>query len=584
MSFKFTIGADPEFNLELDGKKLDAGQTIPALLKGHKEFKLKNMGYELLKFGNIGWDGHGPTGEIRPAPNKEPSKVVENLKEIFTKFNGIAPTIEISTLSRYAPVGGHIHFEIPASMSNVPGGPSNLKIQAIHKRIMSFMLPITLGENKVNLAIRIKGGSGDYGKYCTGGSFRIEPIFKRADGTQGYTYELRTPSAEWLTTPKIAQATLAYLAVVYHEILNNTKKFNKDNEDLIIRTNDMGNALQSLALTEYKILTKALFNEIKKKIKKFELYEQYKDEINYILDPNKVLEDKQKANYDIRLGWGLASMAKPVSKSTILSEKAFNEIAKKKDIEVISKVYALDYNNDLNVKIFVDRLQQKMAAFDWDLKKQYFIFGIRKGIESYLVMDHEKKMLKGLEIAKTTSDQKAIEKIMTNMYTKYTEGTEGEVKTKVNFATGKIEKISKNVVIVGIPYSDRLELNTKKFIETIYDIEKGTIKPAKRNGKEELINDDEKPDSEKGEIFKIINQITPEASLEGRVVEAPSGDEERTARNLEVMAIEKDIENKETEALEETENLLSPTTAEIGTLIDELVNEEDEETENDDQF
>ena len=43
-------------------------------------------------------------------------------------------------------------------------------------------------------------------------------MFSYPDGTDGFTYEFR-PS-EWMTTPKIALATLSYLAVVYHEIIN----------------------------------------------------------------------------------------------------------------------------------------------------------------------------------------------------------------------------------------------------------------------------------------------------------------------------------------------------------------------------
>ena len=36
---------------------------------------------------------------------------------------------------------------------------------------------------------------------------------------------------------------------------------------------------------------------------------------------------------------------------------------------------------------------------------------------------------------------------------------------KLNFSTGKIDQFTKEIIIVGIPYKDRIELNTKKFIE-----------------------------------------------------------------------------------------------------------------------
>ena len=267
---KFKLGADPEFNIELDGKKLDAEATINSLLTGKKEFKPCTQGYNIVKFGGIGWDGHSSTAELRPSAEATPQGVVDNIHEILKKFYTLAPSFTLSTLSRYAPIGGHIHFEFVDKYTK-DSGKMNSTAQAIHKRLMSFMLPITMGENKVNLMVRLKS---NYGEYCSpSNSFRVDAKFKKPNGQPGYTYELRSPSAEWLTTPKTARATLAYLACVYNEITNNTKEFNKNYKDIIIRTNSMGNAIQSLALDEYQIMTTAIFNKIKKYIKNFELYE-----------------------------------------------------------------------------------------------------------------------------------------------------------------------------------------------------------------------------------------------------------------------------------------------------------------------
>ena len=56
---------------------------------------------------------------------------------------------------------------------------------------------------------------------------------------------------------------------------------------------------------------------------------------------------------------------------------------------------------------------------------------------------------------------------------------------------------------MGIPYNERVKLNTKNFIGTVYNTDKNQIKEITR--KEELINDDDKPEKEKGEIYKIVN-------------------------------------------------------------------------------
>ncbi|MFA6325054.1 MAG: hypothetical protein WCX46_02390 [Candidatus Paceibacterota bacterium] len=550
-NLKFKIGADPEFNLEMENKKLDAAATIKTLLTSNKEFKIssKGDGYSYKNFGNIGWDGHNATAEIRPSAENTPKDLVKNMEEIFKKFHEIAPSFQMSTLSRYAPIGGHVHFELSNSLTK-DQHTMKAKVQAIHKRMASFLLPLTLGENKVNQMVRMRSSS-RYGEYCTPDiSFRVDAQYKKTNGDPGYTYELRTQSAEWLTTPQIAKATLAYLATVYNEITNNPKQFNEKYGDIIIRTNEMGNALQSLALTEYKLITTVVFNKIKKYIKQFELYETYKEEIDYILNPNKVLADKQAADYDIRIGWGLQLQEKEAPKKTILSEKEFLKISKDKDIESLSKIYKIDYNNDLNVKTFTEVLSQKMAAFNWKLSKQFFFFGIRKGIESYIIMNGEKEVISGLEIAKTKSDQETIQKIMTNMYNTYTEEYQGQEKNKINFITGKIEKTTKDIFIIGIPYKDRVELNTKKFIETVYNVDKNIIKKAEKNNKE-LIDDTKETDANKGEIFKIINKLSKEEERKEIAIEANGDDEVKTNNTINQIEQEVSEDTEETELLEE---------------------------------
>ena len=522
---KFTLGADPEFNLESDGKQLHAEKTITAIFGKNKKYKSHSSGgYKIEKTGGIGWDGHSETGEIRPDPANTPEGIVANLQELFNIINKEIPSAQITTLSKFTALGGHIHFEIPSKTEG-----KSPKMELVHKKLVSYLLPITLGENKINILIRNKS---NYGYYCSNNAFRVENHFTKPNGEAGYTYELRIPSAEWITTPKIAKATLAYLACVYNEIINNPQNFNEKSKEIQIRTNKIGDAIQALALTEYKLLTNVLFAKIKENIKSFELYEEYKEDIEYILNPEQVLKDKIDINYNICKGWNLKEKEEEANKKDILSEKKFIEIAKTKDLESMGKLITIDYNNDLNVKIFIDILQQKMAAFNWKLNKQYFFFGIRKGIDGYIIMDKDKKIIQGLEMAKTTSDKKTIEKIITNMYDKYMSEASSDIKTEINFATGKIEKTKKDIVIMGIPYNERVKLNTKNFIETVYNTDKNQIKEITR--KEELINDDDKPEKEKGEIYKIVNN--PETDKKIETVETSGED----ARRIE--SIVKDIE------------------------------------------
>ena len=509
--FKFTIGADPEFNIEMNDKKLSARETITALLSNSKVFQKSEEGggFELKakKAGDIGWDGHDATGEIRPAPSNNPSKVIENLRDLFTEFHKVAPLFELSTLSRTGVVGGHIHYEVDAK----PGErlqTTSPRMKLMHKKISSFYLPIMMGENKVNMMLRIKGNS--YGRLCgnSGEAYRVERKFDKPNGDPGFTYELRVPTAEWLTTPKIATATLAYLGVIFNEVTRNPKNFDKMCKDILIRTDQQGDALQILAIAEYKSLTMTLFNKIKKYIKTFELYEEFKEEINYILNPIKVLADKQAANYDIRIGWGLKVKEKEASEKMILSDKAFKKEANNKDLDVISQFVKIGYNEDINVESFAKILAKRSIAFNWNLNKSYFLFGIRKGIKDYLIVNSKNEIIRGEEQIKTSSDNEGIQNLISKMRNKAecNDLKRESEKTKLNFITGKLEKKENEVILIGIPYEKRVNNEYKEFIKLAYEIDKDKLKKIEKKEKT-LINDHMKSEEEKGEIWKIMNGI-----------------------------------------------------------------------------
>ena len=408
-------------------------------------------------------------------------------------------------------------------------------MKALHKRLISLYLPIIMGENKVNLILRMKGG---YGNLCSNNAYRVDEKFKKPNGEPGYTYELRCPSAEWLTTPKIANATLAFLGVIFHEIRSNHRKFDKTCKEILIRNDQQGDALQTLAIGEYQSLTKTLYAKIKKSIKTFELYEEFKDEIDYILNPIKVLADKQNANYDIRIGWNLNSIGKEATKKQILSDKSFKKEALKKDLDAISKFVKVSYNDDINVETFAKTLAKRSIAFNWNLNKTYFLFGIRKGISDYIVQDEEEKIIKGQEQLKTILDQDAINTLFKRMRNKI--GINNETSTKLNFITGKLEKIKENTVLIGIPYEKRINDEHKDFIELIYKIEKDKIKTI--NSKEtHLIDDTDTRSTEKGLIWKILN------NQEVNTREIVENSEMENEADQDIQQVVRDIETEELE-------------------------------------
>lgn len=496
--FNFKLGADPEFVLTMQGRKVDAKQTMELILAKKPGFTKSRdgIGYDIEPFGNIGWDGASSTAEMRPKPSNDPQEITNNIGGIFKGFTKHIKICDMSVISEYSPVGGHIHLEVPKGERW-----STEKRSQIHKRLASFYFPILIAENKVNLNLRIKQGYGSLRDY------RMEEKFKYEDGTPGWTFEFRCPSAEWLATPKITNATLAYMGVIYHEILNHPKNFAKYS-DIIYKSDKQGEALQTLAIMEFSLLTESMLNKIKKYVRKFEMYDSYKQEIEYIFNPKQVMKDKQKANYNIAVGWNLVGNSIPKKSEILASKKKIKNIAQVKDFDMLKNVMNVHYNDDKNVGIFAEALKDRIAAFNWKLKNNYFIFGMRKGIEKIISKNLRDDYLTGREIIKTTSDMDEVEKLFNKMNQKFNSNNGIIGKATLDFGTGKIKDMRENIIMIGIPYNMRVEEDIKEFLNFIWILESGEI--TKKNNKKhaELIDDSHLTVANRGNLYKILTKQT----------------------------------------------------------------------------
>lgn len=183
--FDFTIGADPEFCC-VDGRTLiESG----AYTNDHDEF---------------GCDGNGVTFEVRPEPSLDPVEVVSNIHGIFSRkihsckefarFNWKAGSFYAD-----CPLGGHIHFGIPA--------------RKIAAATCANVLDNYLGA--ISLLIEHKG---------QGLRRRQEERYGRPSDTRPkeWGFEYRTCSS-WATSPYVAAAMLCLAKTVIYELLNNPK-------------------------------------------------------------------------------------------------------------------------------------------------------------------------------------------------------------------------------------------------------------------------------------------------------------------------------------------------------------------------
>jgi len=494
--FPFTLGADPEFILTMQGRKVDAKQTMQLMLRNKEdleEISTRNGqggGWAVGKAGNIGYDGADSTGEVRPAPSHDPKEIVSNLATLFKTFTKYIKICDMSTISEFSSIGGHIHLEVPKGEVW-----TKEKRNTIERRLASFYLPLLLTENKTNLNLRLKQ---TYGSIT---DIRLDNQFDYPDGTSGYTVEYRSPSAEWLTTPKIASATLCYFAVVYHEILNNPKSFVKFN-DLIFKSDKQADALQALAIMEFDLLTNTILNKARKYIRTFEKYKEYKDEIEYIFNYKQVIKDKIKANYDITVGWNLVEKTVPKKSEILASKKRIQAIAKEKDFDMFKKVMNIHYNDDANVALFAENLKDRVAAFNWKLKNNYFLFGMRKGINEIVAKNMKQEYLTGNNLLKTILDKEQMDRLFNKMNDRFNDRNSFNQGATIDFTTGKAKDQRESSIVIGIPYDSRIKEDIKPFLNFVWALEKGEITKQKMS---ELIND-AGDQSKYGEIFKILTK------------------------------------------------------------------------------
>ena len=455
--FPFLIGADPEFTVLLGQKKADAEAVVKALFKG-SGYTPASMGYKIKDKGNIGWDGCSSTGEIRPSPSNDPQVVIDNIAEAFKAMTKDVGIFDYSTHSAKAPVGGHLHLDMPATFN-----AKKAMIDKIHRCLSAFYLPLMLCDDVNSLNIRSQGGRGGYGRMD---DYRISN-FGTSEAPR-YTYEFRVPSAEWLTTPKIAKATLAYMATVYHEILKDPNKFQRDHKN-VWSSKEQGNAIQGCLLSEYTLPLVGLIKAVKNAVRTFDYYPVYKDEIEYLFHPDKVLNDKKKINFNIAEGWNLGN--KCPTKRQLLATKLSGKKTTGLDFDAFSPSIYIPYNSDTNVESFVTELKKRIISLGWKLKNSYYPFGVRRGVSDFIIFNKASEIIYDGGQIKTTGDAKTIEDIIGRIAPRFTvdSGIKGTEK----------EALLRKHILIGIPYNMRMENFTRGFIEKVYELENGKYEPKK---------------------------------------------------------------------------------------------------------
>lgn len=461
----FYVGSDPEYLLFYGQRGLDASRILRTFFDNDSvNFGRADEGYyfkDKVDIGNFGWDGSSSTGELRPTACQNIYEHVDKLGDMLKAVHDKMPFVDITTLSIGSPIGGHIHVD-----SHIPYADSSMSGNALKKRkkadkiLMTFLLPLVASDHRISSLARLQGS---YGKLS---DIRYEQKSKCV------TAEIRSLTAEWLTTPKIAAATLAYVTCVWNEIRNNSDELYKHPN--LIRTNTHADSVHRLLLSDYNLITDALTKDLRQVVRKFELYPQFKDEIEYILNPAKVYKDKEKVGWTINKGWGFDKDRPRPNKRTLLDNRIIQEILNKEDVPNIERSFAVNYNDDYNVAMFAKAISDRVATMGWQLKNQYSLFGFKKGITGISAQNSQ-----GLFYSFADNSTRAgILTTCKNMYERLGRNNRFGG-TRINPKTGKTVGRDSESIVIGLPYNIRAMDNVNPMIELIWEIEnnKLTAKP-----------------------------------------------------------------------------------------------------------
>lgn len=548
--FGFTLGADPEFTFTSGTRPMAARDIMMAFFKDtrpNNDGGSGNQGGWDFKGGNIGWDGHNATGEVRPKPGS-PEQVVANLKNLFEETQKRLPFVDLTTLTMAGSTGGHIHLSIPQGEVTAHMVNSTDRGRAIERALASFMVLIMLGENEFSRELRRR--QGHYGDLL---DYRYEPKFRHPNGENGYTIEVRSPSAEWITTEKIALGTLAYAAIAWDSIINNRLA---PLAGLIFKSEQQVHTSLAPLLANYANVQRLYLNRIRPFVRQHPAYRQYKDALELVLNPERAKQAKKDAHFAVAEGWGLTRDARRIKTKEFMNEEIVEKGSEAFPESVIRNVSQFAWNDDLNVEAFATALSKRCIALGWKPKHEYYLFGMKRGFNSVLIRDETGAFVMGHETIKTKDDLRAFEEKFGRLenrvkpaYTRFVHPKTGEL-----VKDGELKR-----VMVGIPHAIRKKNDVRSVIRAILRFEK--------NPKAFPALDPSSLPEGKGEVREAL---TREEEIEHGVEEAKrNADKPRELREEQVAAVE---EERESAALERGEPVTRTAIAETDLLSSDSVN------------
>ena len=142
----------------------------------------------------------------------------------------------------------------------------------------------------------------------------------------------------------MTMSTLSYIGVVWTEVLKNHEHLIKHRD--VFKTSAQISGVQEAVLSGYRPVQEAVMRRIHRLVRTFERYPDFKNEIDFILCPRRVVAHKQTLKWLPKNGWRLGEQKQP-SKRKILSPLA-DVLLPVGNPELVDRTYGVPYNDDLN--------------------------------------------------------------------------------------------------------------------------------------------------------------------------------------------------------------------------------------------
>ncbi len=468
--FPFKIGGDPEFLMFHGSKALDTKAILRGFLANKTNIEPVELGFRINDIGEIGWDGSSSTGEIRPKASKNVATLTKRIHTLINTIYDNTPLLDITTLSIGSPIGGHIHLEIPESLKKDNQAHNWAKnndklINKIGKMMATFIMPIIASEHKISAFGRITEPNHQGKLYG-----QADDVLIKGHNDNSITLEIRGLSAEWLSSPIITEATLAYIGVCWDEIIKHHETLFE--EPAILKTQRHIDVFQRVMLADNELLETVIIKKIRKLVRKFELYPKFKKEIELILHPDRAYKEKEKRGWNLKTGWILNRKEINPSRKDLLDKERVKKGLIGKEIIKTEEGFHIPYNDDYNIQAFAKSITDRIEILNWNLNNEYFLFGLKRNVEGFAAMSIEYKTF--FSISSNVEPEETKESCK-KMADRFIDTLESQM--RIDPKTGRTRIIGKNQIVIGIPYNIRAEDKKESLIDYIWSIENKKMIP-----------------------------------------------------------------------------------------------------------